>query len=352
MAGQSAAFMSYVRFNDQHDDGQLTQFRERLSAEVRAQTGEEFPTFQDRSDIAWGQAWRQRIDQALDAATLLVVIITPSFFRSAACRAEVERFVARERELGRQDLILPVYYVSTPELDNPVLRDADELTRVVASRQLADWRELRFEPFTSPVVRRTLAQLATRMRDTLLRQPADAPPVSGNPGQAAATFQKIDRSNHFFGPMERSVLDVGRLTEFFQTVGEAEASISPLLQRLARREIKRVASFVRQLPVGNEIAYDGEDREWLLGLTHEAQRSIDAISLVDANAGMHAFDGGLLTTDLGTRYLTLQREAIDRQVSIRRIFVFENQELARDEMFLKIIQLQRDVGVDVRMLDR
>jgi F-box protein 11 len=28
MPGQPAAFMSYVRFNDQHDDGQLTQFRD------------------------------------------------------------------------------------------------------------------------------------------------------------------------------------------------------------------------------------------------------------------------------------------------------------------------------------
>ena len=50
-----AAFMSYVRFNDQHDDGQLSQFRERLAAEVRAQTGEEFAILQDRNDIAWGQ---------------------------------------------------------------------------------------------------------------------------------------------------------------------------------------------------------------------------------------------------------------------------------------------------------
>ena len=35
MSGQPAAFMSYARFDDLHDDGHLTQFRERLSAEVR-----------------------------------------------------------------------------------------------------------------------------------------------------------------------------------------------------------------------------------------------------------------------------------------------------------------------------
>ena len=175
MSSQPAAFLSYVRFNDQHDDGQLTQFRERLAAEVRVQTGEEFPIFQDRNDIAWGQNWQARIDEALDAVTLLLVVVTPSFFRSPACRAEVERFLARERELGRQDLILPVYYVSTPELDDQQRRDADELAGVLASRQFADWRELRFEPFTSPVVRKALAQLASRMRDTFWQQPPASP---------------------------------------------------------------------------------------------------------------------------------------------------------------------------------
>jgi TIR domain len=349
MPSQSAAFMSYVRFNDQHDDGQLTQFRERLSAEVRAQTGEEFHIFQDRSDIAWGQAWQQRIDQALDAATLLVAIITPSFFRSAACRAEVERFLSRERELGRQDLILPVYYVSTPELDDPLLRDADELVRVVASRQIADWRELRFEPFTSPVVRRTVAQLAARMRDTFRHPPDDAPGVLGSQGRAAAGLQMIDRSTQPLDLMERPVFDTALLKDFVEAAGQVDASASPLLQRLARREIERVTRFMRQLPAGNEIVYDGEDREWLLGLTQEAQRSIDAISLATVDAGPRGFDGGLRTSDLGTRYLTLQREAMDRQVSIRRIFVFANEDLARDETFLKIVKMQRDVGVDVRL---
>ena len=181
--------MSYVRFNDQHDDGQLTQFRERLSAEVRVQTGEEFLIFQDRNDITWGQAWQQRIEQALDAVTLLLVIITPSFFRSPACRTEVERFLERERELGRQDLILPVYYVSTPELDDPELRDTDELARVLASRQYADWRELRFEPFTAQVVRKTLAQLAARMRETFWRQPSE---VMGDSTENSAQEAKPD----------------------------------------------------------------------------------------------------------------------------------------------------------------
>jgi hypothetical protein len=107
---------------------------------------------------------------------------------------------------------------------------------------------------------------------------------------------------------------------------------------------------VRQLPVGGEITYDGEDREWLLDLTREAERSIDAISLSTVDAGVAGLDGGLWTSDLGIRYLELQREAIARKVRIRRVFVFENAEMARDESLQSITQMQRGVGVEVRKL--
>ena len=96
MAGP-AAFMSYVRFDDAHEDGQLSAFRERLAGEIRIQTGREFPIFQDRNDIAWGQNWRQRIEETLDEVTLLLVIVTPGLFQSPACRDEVARFRERER---------------------------------------------------------------------------------------------------------------------------------------------------------------------------------------------------------------------------------------------------------------
>jgi parallel beta-helix repeat protein len=182
-----AAFMSYVRFDDAHEDGQLSAFRERLAGEIRIQTGREFPIFQDRNDIAWGQSWQQRIDETLDAVTLLLVIITPGLFRSPACRAEVARFVERERALGRQDLILPVYYISAREMDDPALRDGDELARVLAARQFADWRELRFEAFTSPVVRKAIAQLAARMRDAFWLPPAAASAAPARAGQAASS---------------------------------------------------------------------------------------------------------------------------------------------------------------------
>ncbi len=47
--------MGYVRMDDAHENGRLSQFRARLSGEVRMQTGESFEIFQDRNDIKWGK---------------------------------------------------------------------------------------------------------------------------------------------------------------------------------------------------------------------------------------------------------------------------------------------------------
>jgi len=164
-----AAFMSYVHSDDKY--GRLTEFRERLGDEVRVQIGEEFLIFQDR-DIQWGENWKKRIKESLDDVTFLIPIITPSFFNSPACRRELERFLKREEKLGRKDLILPVYYVDCPLLNDKEKRAGDELAQAIDARQradCADWRDLRFEPFTSPQVGKTLEKLAVQIRDALDR---------------------------------------------------------------------------------------------------------------------------------------------------------------------------------------
>ena len=175
--------------------------------------------------------------------------------------------------------------------------------------------------------------------------------VSAVGERVSASFMQIDRLAELFALMERSSLGPALLADFLETASEVDGRVNPLLQRLARREVERVTEFVRQLPVGGGIAYDGEDRDLLLGLAREAEHSIDAISLSTVDVGMRGFDGGLWTSDLGHRYLQLQREAITRKVRVRRIFLFENEDLARDETFMSITQMQRDAGVEVRMLD-
>lgn len=162
------AFFSYTRTDDQHDGGYLTEMRRALASEVSVQTGEPFLIFQDREDVLWGQRWKERIEESLDATTILLPVLTPSFFKSDSCRAEVERFLERENRLGRSDLILPIYYVNVFDLDTD---SSDSLKRVLASRQYVDWRPLRFEPFDSPEVRRAIAQLGYGIVQALSRAP-------------------------------------------------------------------------------------------------------------------------------------------------------------------------------------
>jgi predicted NBD/HSP70 family sugar kinase len=158
-----AAFLSYTHADDQHNSGYISEFRKRLAAEVALQRGQDIDIFQDRTDIEWGQRWQERIDNAIDGATILIPILTPYYFRSSACRDELARFLQREAELGRSDLILPVYYVTASVLEKSGERDADELAKEIRRRQFADWRPLRFVSFDSTTGRKEIAKLAGQM---------------------------------------------------------------------------------------------------------------------------------------------------------------------------------------------
>lgn len=167
MASEPSAFMSYVRSDDDHDDGRITKFRERLEGEVQMQTGKAFPIFQDRNDIAWGQQWKSAVNDALSGVRFLIPIVTPSFFESDACRYEFETFLQREKMLGVPRLILPIYYVSCEQLEEDYQKNRDTIADVLRERNWTDWRDLRFMPFTEPKVAATLAHLSKTVKKSI-----------------------------------------------------------------------------------------------------------------------------------------------------------------------------------------
>ena len=160
----------------------------KLEGEIRTVTGDSFKIFQDRRDIQVGQNWLERINQALDSVTLLIAILTPSFFRSDYCLAEMQHFLEREEKLKRSDLIIPIYYVDVPGL-NGNERASNSLFDVIRSRQFYDWRELRFESLDSAQSRRALNRLAVQIRDALDRF-AKSSPVE------PAKSLRMERANH------------------------------------------------------------------------------------------------------------------------------------------------------------
>ncbi|HON36817.1 MAG TPA: diadenylate cyclase [Methanothrix sp.] len=161
------AFMSYEHFANEHDKGYLTEFCQALTGEVKLLSGDEFLIFHDIKDIEYGELWKKRIEDTLDSTALLIPIITPGFFKSDNCRDELRRFLDREKRLKRDDLILPIYYVNTPLIEDESLRIKDELAQIIAAHQYVDWRNLRREKLSSKRTRKTISELAKRINKIL-----------------------------------------------------------------------------------------------------------------------------------------------------------------------------------------
>jgi hypothetical protein len=209
-----AAFMSYAHFDDTHHSGHLSSFRQSLSHEIQAQTGREFPIFQDREDISWGENWSARIEQALDATTFLIPIISPSFFQSAFCRKELERFAQRERDLGRDDLILPIHFIDCTSLLKGAVKFGTDAESIIASRQWIDWRDLRFESLDSTKARRAIACVAGQLANAAARTgrgsnhiPSRAALRGHDSGVAAIEFRVVNPGSFLMGSDHRSSRD-------------------------------------------------------------------------------------------------------------------------------------------------
>ena len=98
--------------------------------------------FVDRESLQWDDEWNARINAAIAGTTFFIPVITPSYFKSTACRRELLKFYREAKRLGLEQLILPVYWISVPELDEDPDDEADEAVEVVARYQWQDFREL------------------------------------------------------------------------------------------------------------------------------------------------------------------------------------------------------------------
>jgi len=161
------AFMSYARFDDTHDDGFLGALCKRLSDEIHVQTGKDFPIFFDRKDIKWGQNWKERIENSIDEITFLIPMITPNYFESEYCMEELRLFLERVSKLGRKDLILPIYYITCPLIDDAGKQENNHMAQIIASRNYYDWRQLRFKDIKSSNISTELTNLAIQIKDLI-----------------------------------------------------------------------------------------------------------------------------------------------------------------------------------------
>jgi hypothetical protein len=187
------------------------------------------------------------------------------------------------------------------------------------------------------------AMVVERMVDDRLTRISD---------EVKAGFAKINEATQLFGLVEASALRTDAMTQLVRHSTQIGPDAPSLVFRFAQAEIGRMSEFLKELGEGGNVTYEGEDRDWMLSLARNARSSIDATSLTTVDARGDGFvDGGLWSSDLGQRYLEVQRDAIQRDVRIRRVFIMDRAGLASDPTFLEACKLQSELGIDVRVLD-
>src|SRR5262245_14511216 len=150
-------FFSYSREDDEDSGGKLSKLRERIQAELRGQLGrtkKDFRLWQDQAAIAHGTMWEDEIKSAIAESVFFIPIITPTTVRSHHCKFEFDAFLAREKELGRSNLVFPILYIPVPALTGDRWRE-NPLLAIIGSRQYEQWQNLRqLDPSSTEVALR------------------------------------------------------------------------------------------------------------------------------------------------------------------------------------------------------
>jgi hypothetical protein len=155
-------FFSYSRNDDEGDDGAVLNLANRIYRELRSQLGrndQNFKLWRDKDALAAGEHWKEKLKEAVSEAAFFIQLVTPSAVNSGFCRFEFDSFLEREKELGRNDLVFPILYISVPDLEAATADDA--VISIVKDRQFVDWRPIRHYDVNSREVKQTVEQFCS-----------------------------------------------------------------------------------------------------------------------------------------------------------------------------------------------
>ena len=165
-----AGFFSYSREDDEAFKGTLSALRDGIQRELSAQLGRSKRTFrlwQDQVAIAPGKLWESEIKAAIDASFFFIPIVTPRSVSSKYCKFEFEAFLAREKAIGRSDLVFPILYISVAALENEAKWRDDPVLSTIGRRQYVDWRPLRHLDAHTTAVREQIERLCQKIVEAL-----------------------------------------------------------------------------------------------------------------------------------------------------------------------------------------
>ena len=165
-----AGFFSYSREDDEAFKGKLSALRDGVQRELSAQLGRSKRTFrlwQDQVAIAPGKSWELEIKAAIDGSFFFIPIVTPRSVSSKYCKFEFDAFLAREKAIGRSDLVFPILYISVAALENEAKWRDDSVLSTIGRRQYVDWRPLRHLDVHTTAVQEQIERLCQKIAEAL-----------------------------------------------------------------------------------------------------------------------------------------------------------------------------------------
>ena len=163
-------FFSYSREDDEAFRGTLSALRDAIQRELGAQLGRSkrnFRLWQDKEAIAPGKLWESEIKTAVEQSVFFIPIVTPRVVNSEYCQFEFKSFLARERGLGRTDLVFPILYISVPALEDELQWRNHPVLSAIAKRQYVDWRSMRHLDIQSTAVREAIERFCSKIVEAL-----------------------------------------------------------------------------------------------------------------------------------------------------------------------------------------
>ena len=194
-------------------DGFVIQLRDRLAEELQVQTGDPVDVIWDMDRMRPGGMWSEEAKSLVKRSTVLVAVVSPSYFKSDACLKEFELFVEREPRANRP-LIFPVYFVTTEPFENAASQPQHVWMQILRSRYSVDLRAHRFD-LRSTKALRTVALLARSIRDAYVQFPPGEVGMVGGPKkviEAVAPVYVESLRLKDFGCFERITLDFNRVS--------------------------------------------------------------------------------------------------------------------------------------------
>lgn len=158
----------------------------------------------------------------------------------------------------------------------------------------------------------------------------------------AGGLARLNEVTELFDLVDHSALPREAAARLVRSATIAGTLAPAIVQDFVRVEIMRLTALMEHL--SQEVAdREGEDHDWILTLTGCAALTIDATST------WPEADRDLWRSELGARYLRAQRDAIERGVRIRRLFIIEEPEHDLPELS-QLREYQQSIGIDVRVL--